>query len=819
MARLFISAVLALLLSLQARAADAPPQKPLQISGIYPHLAAFNAGGECGIGAVVPWAGKLWYITYPPHQRTGSDDKLHEVDPATMALTIRPESVGGTHANRLIHRETNQLIIGPYFIDDKGAVRAADVKKLQGRLTATARHLTDPAGKVYFVDMEGPVWEVDVKTLEPKRLFVKPLPGWHAKGAYTGQGVLVHSNNGENKANEFPGAELPMSKWDKGPEDAGVLGEWDGKELGHPWKIISRRQHVEVTGPGGIYGNANDSDPIWSSGWDKRSLLLHVRDAATNSWSVFRLPKASHTYDPKHGWYTEWPRIREVVPAQNGQPAKLMMTMHGAMFDFPIGFKLGQTAGIRQINSYLRYIPDFCNWNGQVVLASDDTSIMQNPMAGVSQSNLWFGKYEDLASFGPATGWGGVWMGDAIKANEPSDSYLLAGYAKRILHLTAKADSDVTFKLEIDAKGDGKWTEYTKLTIPAGSEYLSHIIPAGVPGEWIRLTADKPCTATAYFHYANPSKFDGKPDPIFASLAPFGTPTNGGLVRPDKEKNLSFLAQSAGRPEDLYEADEKLNFTLIQDPAKIAEAHKTLDLPDSLATGDDASLIITLPKGQRLRLPRGDASNLADLPKHRELREVASERILLNFGGIFYEAPRSESNTAGKADFKNLKPIATHNRAITDYCTWRGLLVLAGTKPDGQPDGHYFSSNPAPGRAGGGAAAGVWCGSIDDLWKFGKPRGTGGPWKNTAIKAGEPSDAYLMTNFDKKTLIFTHDAKEAVTVTIEVDPTNSSFWKAVHKIEAKPGQTTYTFPDGFNAYWVRLSVDKPCTATATFLYE
>ena len=54
----------------------------LQISGIYPHLAMFNDTGpqqenECGIGAVVPWAGKLWVITYPPHRRTGSVDKLY----------------------------------------------------------------------------------------------------------------------------------------------------------------------------------------------------------------------------------------------------------------------------------------------------------------------------------------------------------------------------------------------------------------------------------------------------------------------------------------------------------------------------------------------------------------------------------------------------------------------------------------------------------------------------------------------------------------------------------------------------------------------
>src|SRR6478735_8604812 len=115
---LIVFATLSLSLG-RARAADAP----IQISGIYPHLAAFNEHGECGIGAVVPWAGKLWFLTYPPHFRNGSTDKLYTINDA-MGLTIRPESVGGTHANRFIHKESDQLIMGPYFIDGKGKVRS-----------------------------------------------------------------------------------------------------------------------------------------------------------------------------------------------------------------------------------------------------------------------------------------------------------------------------------------------------------------------------------------------------------------------------------------------------------------------------------------------------------------------------------------------------------------------------------------------------------------------------------------------------------------------------------------------------------------------
>ena len=82
----------------------------LQFSGIYPHLAYYNNEGECGTGAVVPWADKLWVITYGPHLPFGSSDKLYEIN-SKLDRVIRPESIGGTPANRMIHRESNQLFI------------------------------------------------------------------------------------------------------------------------------------------------------------------------------------------------------------------------------------------------------------------------------------------------------------------------------------------------------------------------------------------------------------------------------------------------------------------------------------------------------------------------------------------------------------------------------------------------------------------------------------------------------------------------------------------------------------------------------------
>ena len=287
----------------------------LQVSGVYPHLAVFSTNGECGIGAVVPWAGKLWMITYPPHATTGSADKLYEIDPQ-LNMTVRPESVGGTHACRLVHRESNQLIIGPYFIDAQGNVRACDLQKLKGRMTAVARHLTDPANKVYFFDMEGAIYEVDVHSLAVRLLFEKPVPGWHGKGGYTAQRRFVIANNGEEAVGRKKHAYLAGADA-KGPEDVGALAEWDGKE----WRIVERRQFTDVTGPGGIYGSPNDKSPLWAIGWDRRSVILMLLD--NGQWHRFRVPKASHCYDPRHGWYTEWPRIREIAPG------KLMMDVHG----------------------------------------------------------------------------------------------------------------------------------------------------------------------------------------------------------------------------------------------------------------------------------------------------------------------------------------------------------------------------------------------------------------------------------------------------------------------------------------------------------
>ncbi|MBR3923845.1 MAG: hypothetical protein IKJ45_12080, partial [Kiritimatiellae bacterium] len=336
------------------------------VSGVYPHLAMFNGEGECGTGAVVPWAGDLWVVTYGPHCPVGSTDKLYRIRP-DLTQEIFPGSVGGTPANRLIHRESNQLLIGPYVIDGCGNVRVVSPNRMPGRLTGAARHLIDPSNKVYVATMETGLYELDMRTLEVDTLIrengkndweinamfkrlgmqwptgwnsapVTRVPGYHAKGLASGFGRVFISNNGEDSAAARKNPFVP----------SGVLAWWNKK--GSDWNTIRRCQFTEVTTPDGIYGNEHpEKNPIWAMGWDAKSVIFGVTTNGAE-WTYYRLPKASHCYDGAHGWNTEWPRIRDVGFGDGS----LLATMHGTFWRFPRDFSPANPDGIRPVSTYLK---------------------------------------------------------------------------------------------------------------------------------------------------------------------------------------------------------------------------------------------------------------------------------------------------------------------------------------------------------------------------------------------------------------------------------------------------------------------------------
>lgn len=802
------------------------------ISGVYPHLTTYaharengtySFGNECGIGALAVWNEKLYMVNYAAHEPKGSEHKLYVID-KDKNMQVFQGSIGGTPAARMIHQESNQLLIGPYVIDDKGNVRVIPIKDMKGRLTAIARHLKDPENMVYYYDMEGMLYEVNVHTLKVNKLYHNPLPGWHGKGAYTSQNKLILANNGEHGHEGSKNWKVTLDN--KTKEDNGILAEFDGENF----KVVERRQFTDVTTKNGINAVPNEQSPLWAMGWDKRSIRLKVLE--NGEWKTFLLPKAAYNNDPSHGWFTEWPRIREIG---NG---KMMMDMHGMFFDFPETFSHNNTAGIKPIGSHLRYIPDFLSWNNQVVLATDETSIQGNPYAGQPQSNLWFGTQEELASWGPKSAYGAIWINDEVVANKPSLPFLISGFDNRMLHLNNSDKKPVDVSIQIDENGTGDWKELEKLSL--GKEgYQYYIFNEDVKAEWVRLVANKTSKLTAAFHFTDQNLKDrANGTELFKSLADIdetGKVSHAKLYSNKTNYNLSVYAgeieNNTFKTTKSYEF-LKYDFTYtngIKDSNSVAALKnkkvgeevdffnkKSKDNSEAKEDGkelwsEDEASVILHAKNYQLRLPKGHAnySKQFSAKTARVARELESERELANIAGTFYELPLFK---VGKEPlYKMLRPVATHNKQITEFNTWNGLLVLSGVKQDAKPSEHVYKSED------GNVA--LWFGGIDDLWSFGKPVGEGGPWKNTQVKANQLSDRYLMTGYDEKSLTLTSDVDTQFKLYIHVNhyAKEPVLFKT---FDVKAGEKiTYKFPKGFSAHWAQIASTKNCNATAWFVYQ
>jgi hypothetical protein len=821
--RLKLTTALATLFLAACTVQEKQPETPKSFSGIYPHLAYYNNEGECGTGAVVPWADKLYVITYGPHLPLGSSDKLYEIT-TDLKQTTRPESIGGTPANRMIHRESNQLFIGPYAIDASGNVRAIPYSAMQGRHTGNARHLTDPAGKIYYGTMEEGFFEVDVKTLQPTMLYQdgnmnrKPgemaqeaslLVGAHGKGLYSGQGVMVYSNNGET-------GQAALKQFDI---QSGVLAEWNGKD----WKVVRRNQFVEVTGPGGIYGNPNpETDPIWATGWDHKSVLLGVRNPESG-WNFYRLPKASHSYDGAHGWNTEWPRIRDIGTAEKPD---YLMTMHGLFWRFPGTFSTSNSAGIRPRSAYLKVIGDYTRWNNQLVFGCDDSAQkeflnkrkvkggIEGP--GQSNSNLWFTSPEKPDQLGPNTAEGAVWISEEIKAGAVSEPFLFAGWDVRSAWIKNDGKQTVSFTFEVDETGNNNWKALKSVTVKAG-ESASVPFETTEKGEWIRVKADQGSKATVHFTYAQKDTRSATPDAMFAGLANVSeTETSAGLLwgLGNNRRKLGVLAGTASdntfSETGYYELDSLMNLVKKEDAETASFIREKFAIPQQVVTIDEASVLITDDLGRRWRLPKGNPK-YADLTNNsvvRICREVATERDLLNCSGTFYELPAENAD-----GFAKIRPVASHNFRIYDYASYRGMLIMTGIDANSSKgNSHVIISED-------GKAA-VWAGVIDDIWQMGKPVGEGGPWKNAAVKAGEASDPYLIGFYDQRSLKISHNSNEAVTFTIEVEPIGHGPWMSYQKVTVQSGETfEHSFPESFQSRWIRFVADKDCEATTWLKYK
>ena len=365
-----------------------------------------------------------------------------------------------------------------------------------------------------------------------------------------------------------------------------------------------------------------------------------------------------------------------------------------------------------------------------------------------------------------------------MKAGDVSDPFLVAGWKHRsVWHID-------------HTTGESKRVEIT------GDD------------EWLRVKAEKDAKDfSVLITLTNGDARGTTADAIFDGIARIGEDNaQTGVFRPrgENKRTLSF-ATDAG----YYEMGADLALKRVDDANAEKFVKTKVAIPKNVITLDEASVLVVDDRGRRWRLPRASsaydaATNAGEL---RICREVATERDMLSACGTFYELPAENAD-----GFAKIRPICSHDLRVTDFGGYRGLFLMSGIKPDAVAGEHVIRSDD-------GKAA-LWAGAIDDLWKLGKPRGEGGPWKNTKVKAGEKSDSYLMWAYDQRTLTLSHDQNEPVTFEIELDLTGTGLWVTYQHREVSPGEaTSLTFEPAVQARWIRVSSSADCTATAQLKYE
>jgi len=458
-------------------------------SGVFPALTTTADSGskrtECGHGAMMAWADRLWLISYLSVPNGGNGTGLYSIDENMVMTKVANHS--SVFANRLLIPQINSIIIGPYVIDAMGNINVIE-DLLNVRVGGMAAHINEPESKAYYLGMDGPLWECyHVAPFTCTQLFdlvktlnIPPDQQVHMKAAHSMNGLLWIASN------TFDEADYVSTR------HGGRLATWDGQATSN-WTILEETAFVEVT------GRSNWGNVVFALGWDDNSVILKVVDnggdeiSYNTSVQTYRLPKASHAYD--HLWSTEWPRIREV------ETERYLMDMHGMFYELSPLVWGGAVFGVKPVSQHLRMVPDFASFRGFLVLGGNQVSSIfdHNTVTGQSQAGLWLGKTDDLWNFGKPQGWGGPWHMDEVTIGQPSDPYLMTGFDKKALHFRVEGcSSQVSLQIEVDFTGSanhvGKglftmpWSLYNTISVESPSCYTYHVFPEGFSAHWVRFT-------------------------------------------------------------------------------------------------------------------------------------------------------------------------------------------------------------------------------------------------------------------------------------------------------------------------------------------
>lgn len=444
---------------------------------------------EAGVGALLPWADRLWFTVYPAENAESDDLGLFSIGLDERRPRLDAET-NACDTGRILHRATAKAIVGRHIISSAGVVTAITGFNAADRVTAYCMHPLAPTTKVLALTMSSNA------TAQPARIYEVTMATGAAVSvtdATTGLG-LGNAEHFKSMWSAGTGADARVYVANNKPAATSLAAinpnTW-------AWTAVSGTtadsSWIEV---GGAYME-EDGAHVFATGLDLKSALLRVFSPDPAIASVlFRLPIA--TWNHRHRFQQEWMRIRQV------STERLVMDLHGTFYDLSPFLHDGTTlasGGVPRLLPLSRHFgtfPDYTPWDGGLVLAQNLSSPHKDqfPNAGQPQGGLLFTDQEFLHRGMKPTGRGHWWKQETVVSGVESPKMLMRGYDRCTVHLSNGTSSpvDVTIKVYEGKNGN----TYSTVTVPANG-YQHVEFPDAYSADWVTVTAaSSPATFSAW---------------------------------------------------------------------------------------------------------------------------------------------------------------------------------------------------------------------------------------------------------------------------------------------------------------------------------
>ena len=225
---------------------------------------------------------------------------------------------------------------------------------------------------------------------------------------------------------------------------------------------------------------------LWDT--DEASVILHT------SKGRLRLPRGNRAFDN----YKNTRCIREV------ESERELAHIHGTFYELPleqVGCEPRFTM-MRPVASHSKLIDDYASWNGLLVMTGISRDAGKSAHVYHDKSHtaaVWLGAIDDLWQLGKPVGVGGPWMQTPVRQDQLSDPYLMTGYDRKTLTLSADKATTVCLWVTVSHYLDDKLL-YKKFQLQPNKP-LTYTFPEGFSAHWVYLSADCDCHATAQFVY------------------------------------------------------------------------------------------------------------------------------------------------------------------------------------------------------------------------------------------------------------------------------------------------------------------------------